>query len=215
MLVSSASVMERQASSPDSASGAPVIGKASSRSARVSFATVQPRFGVSSTRPSVASTFMASRSGVRDTPNWLQRSFSDSFSPGASSPSTIIWRRRSASSLCSGRRWIGAATSMLMGVQAFLVHCAVGGLAEQPCDMHRLATRALADLVAAGGAVGNDDRLGTGRAHPRQQAELAHAPRYLRSEEQTSELQSLMRISYAVFCLKHTTTTPAKRQLRI
>src|SRR3546814_9523398 len=29
-----------------------------------------------------------------------------------------------------------------------------------------------------------------------------------RSEEHTSELQSLMRISYAVFCLKHTTNTP-------
>src|SRR3546814_5494632 len=29
----------------------------------------------------------------------------------------------------------------------------------------------------------------------------------LRSEEHTSELQSLMRISYAVFCLKKTTTT--------
>src|SRR3546814_8473658 len=28
-----------------------------------------------------------------------------------------------------------------------------------------------------------------------------------RSEEHTSELQSLMRISYAVFCLKHTITT--------
>src|SRR3546814_9647194 len=28
-----------------------------------------------------------------------------------------------------------------------------------------------------------------------------------RSEEHTSELQSLMRISYAVFCLKNTTTT--------
>src|SRR3546814_8101535 len=27
-------------------------------------------------------------------------------------------------------------------------------------------------------------------------------PRYVRSEEHTSELQSLMRISYAVFCLK-------------
>src|SRR3546814_2239455 len=27
---------------------------------------------------------------------------------------------------------------------------------------------------------------------------------YVRSEEHTSELQSLMRISYAVFCLKHT-----------
>src|SRR3546814_6719165 len=30
----------------------------------------------------------------------------------------------------------------------------------------------------------------------------------LRSEEHTSELQSLMRISYAVFCLKKTNTTP-------
>src|SRR3546814_2891692 len=29
--------------------------------------------------------------------------------------------------------------------------------------------------------------------------------RYIRSEEHTSELQSLMRISYAVFCLKQTT----------
>src|SRR3546814_10158663 len=38
---------------------------------------------------------------------------------------------------------------------------------------------------------------GTGRlAHPGDQARLS------RSEEHTSELQSLMRISYAVFCLK-------------
>src|SRR3546814_9798419 len=29
---------------------------------------------------------------------------------------------------------------------------------------------------------------------------------YMRSEEHTSELQSLMRISYAVFCLKHKNT---------
>src|SRR3546814_9113882 len=36
----------------------------------------------------------------------------------------------------------------------------------------------------------------------------SHAPvRMLRSEEHTSELQSLMRISYAVFCLKKTTIT--------
>src|SRR3546814_7656620 len=34
-----------------------------------------------------------------------------------------------------------------------------------------------------------------------------NAPRCARSEEHTSELQSLMRISYAVFCLK-TKTTP-------
>src|SRR3546814_1445223 len=34
----------------------------------------------------------------------------------------------------------------------------------------------------------------------------AHARRPVRSEEHTSELQSLMRISYAVFCLKKKTT---------
>src|SRR3546814_5698876 len=32
-------------------------------------------------------------------------------------------------------------------------------------------------------------------------------PKDMRSEEHTSELQSLMRISYAVFCLKKQTTT--------
>src|SRR3546814_8135507 len=44
---------------------------------------------------------------------------------------------------------------------------------------------------------------------------------HLRSEEHTSELQSLMRISYAVFCLKkknttqkHTTTTKLTQQNR-
>src|SRR3546814_3215958 len=34
---------------------------------------------------------------------------------------------------------------------------------------------------------------------------------YLRSEEHTSELQSLMRISYAVFCLKKKTTTTTEK----
>src|SRR3546814_9324450 len=33
-------------------------------------------------------------------------------------------------------------------------------------------------------------------------ATVLHKPRLLRSEEHTSELQSLMRNSYAVFCLK-------------
>src|SRR3546814_3644929 len=39
-------------------------------------------------------------------------------------------------------------------------------------------------------------------------------PPSLRSEEHTSELQSLMRISYAVFCLKkkQQTNTPTKRK---
>src|SRR3546814_3141893 len=35
----------------------------------------------------------------------------------------------------------------------------------------------------------------------------SHCRRVLRSEEHTSELQSLMRISYAVFCLKKKTNT--------
>src|SRR3546814_10667690 len=37
--------------------------------------------------------------------------------------------------------------------------------------------------------------------------ERAHLGTLVRSEEHTSELQSLMRISYAVFCLKKKTTT--------
>src|SRR3546814_3058235 len=36
----------------------------------------------------------------------------------------------------------------------------------------------------------------------------SNAPGVDRSEEHTSELQSLMRISYAVFCLKKKTTKP-------
>src|SRR3546814_9007351 len=37
----------------------------------------------------------------------------------------------------------------------------------------------------------------------------------IRSEEHTSELQSLMRISYAVFCLKKKTTTSHHRRQQI
>src|SRR3546814_2055377 len=38
---------------------------------------------------------------------------------------------------------------------------------------------------------------------------------HLRSEEHTSELQSLMRISYAVFCLKKKTQIKIKRQTQL
>src|SRR3546814_5957401 len=43
------------------------------------------------------------------------------------------------------------------------------------------------------------------RADPDIARECPEANRAARSEEHTSELQSLMRISYAVFCLKKTT----------
>src|SRR3546814_5850985 len=51
------------------------------------------------------------------------------------------------------------------------------------------ATGAEADIYAVAGVL--DDEMGWTRFRPD-----------LRSEEHTSELQSLMRISYAVFCLK-------------
>src|SRR3546814_10454251 len=41
-----------------------------------------------------------------------------------------------------------------------------------------------------------------------------HAPEFSRSEEHTSELQSLMRISYAVFCLKKKNTIVIESQQR-
>src|SRR3546814_8803437 len=44
-------------------------------------------------------------------------------------------------------------------------------------------------------------------------AELAAQFPFLRSEEHTSELQSLMRISYAVFCLKKKKTTDTTRYM--
>src|SRR3546814_3226827 len=52
------------------------------------------------------------------------------------------------------------------------------------------------------------------REAPRQRRRTAEGARRPRSEEHTSELQSLMRISYAVFCLKKkkTTTTPQNLQ---
>src|SRR3546814_4935921 len=45
--------------------------------------------------------------------------------------------------------------------------------------------------------------------------QFRHLPHFRRSEEHTSELQSLMRISYAVFCLKKkiTYTTPQNSTL--
>src|SRR3546814_8978283 len=45
------------------------------------------------------------------------------------------------------------------------------------------------------------------RSHTSQRRTPALAPYAFRSEEHTSELQSLMRISYAVFCLKKKNNT--------
>src|SRR3546814_7706674 len=95
-----------------------------------------------------------------------------------------------------------------------LLHLAgIGGAADQhellgEIDRdHRLAARAMLRGIGTK-ARQVDDRIfaverrefGRGRAAEQGTDELA-VPRE-RSEEHTSELQSLMRISYAVFCLK-------------
>src|SRR3546814_8187471 len=85
---------------------------------------------------------------------------------------------------------------------------------------HELDDRVVTDLkgaapVAPGGRnldAAHEALIGLGRrgnvAHGRHDGHLAReAERMLiRSEEHTSELQSLMRISYAVFCLKKKTS---------
>src|SRR3546814_9240553 len=67
-------------------------------------------------------------------------------------------------------------------------------------------TRSRRLVTTGGGDAGDPDRLtaavadGTGpQCDP---ARRSRGSAYRRSEEHTSELQSLMRISYAVFCLK-------------
>src|SRR3546814_1642375 len=74
---------------------------------------------------------------------------------------------------------------------------------------HREPGRAALRHISAGATVYSGDRRGSRqRAAPRRRAAAVAAPgkaakkSVARSEEHTSELQSLMRITYAVFCLK-------------
>src|SRR3546814_10714205 len=73
-------------------------------------------------------------------------------------------------------------------------------------SLHRRASRR-GDAVLRGDPVPNGfsiaARSGSGLRDVASSAALGHGRR---SEEHTSELQSLMRISYAVFCLKKKTT---------
>src|SRR3546814_1628457 len=74
------------------------------------------------------------------------------------------------------------------------------GWTEWPARMQRLAPGPLSDLLPKGSELWLDGGHNPAAARVVADAlrELAHD----RSEEHTSELQSLMRISYAVFCLK-------------
>src|SRR3546814_10454473 len=69
----------------------------------------------------------------------------------------------------------------------------------------------LQDFRIAGRPEQREDRgVGGERDKPSRETHLSGPSE--RSEEHTSELQSLMRISYAVFCLKKKKTTPTQRQ---
>src|SRR3546814_5950613 len=80
---------------------------------------------------------------------------------------------------------------------------------------------AAGDGNAGGGPVGNHRGAGPGlcqreRVHCLVPTHLRHDPGAVRarSEEHTSELQSLMRISYAVFCLKKKKKTIKIKKIR-
>src|SRR3546814_7141831 len=81
-----------------------------------------------------------------------------------------------------------------------------GAAASRRCARYRRPAPAARDRRCGGRAPA---------AHPRRRT-VPSAARAARSEEHTSELQSLMRISYAVFCLKkkkkNNTTTHIQRQ---
>src|SRR3546814_6034677 len=66
------------------------------------------------------------------------------------------------------------------------------------------AHREQLDVVPARNRIGPGRRLGADRRDALSEGVDSFVPDFLgaRSEEHTSELQSLMRISYAVFCLK-------------
>src|SRR3546814_10431315 len=83
------------------------------------------------------------------------------------------------------------------------------GIWHDPLARHpaRCAARAARDREGPGGPLQRDDLQYPPRPRLRRRQRLAAPPQGAdRSEEHTSELQSLMRISYAVFCLKKTKT---------
>src|SRR3546814_10061605 len=81
------------------------------------------------------------------------------------------------------------------------------GVIGDGCDNRRPGRPAIRDIVLGGAVIAvrvKPKRVGAGSVQDASAKEV-------RSEEHTSELQSLMRISYAVFCLKKK-TTPERQQ---
>src|SRR3546814_6900605 len=77
----------------------------------------------------------------------------------------------------------------------------MGGRAEQAL-LQAMTALSKGDLDLAAQVVRDDKKIDALESEVEQLAVQTIALRAPRSEEHTSELQSLMRISYAVFCLK-------------
>src|SRR3546814_3369076 len=84
----------------------------------------------------------------------------------------------------------------MLGVDAAAAH--------QPVDDHEVAVvlEVVAALDDAGDRIDRQQREAVDFAVHRLRHERGRHVQVVRSEEHTSELKSLMRISYAVFCLK-------------
>src|SRR3546814_2545892 len=85
-----------------------------------------------------------------------------------------------------------------------LVNSTTRRILEQRCRALGLPAVAPLDPVndALSAMLGQQAKARPGRQHVLDAAYFARVDAIQRSEEHTSELQSLMRISYAVFCLK-------------
>src|SRR3546814_7410363 len=118
------------------------------------------------------------------------------------------------------RSTTAAAATPDIAVVRFAAVDLLGDVLGKTCRLHtgpiaierRIVTRAGINVVADMSAIGFDHVAAQPHDHGKTTHELTHHARenllmasmraFKRSEEHTSELQSLMRISYAVFCLK-------------
>src|SRR3546814_7842468 len=89
------------------------------------------------------------------------------------------------------------------------------GVKRKPLALRPLRASAAASLGSAEAGVNDPMPSSMPIVSGRDGARRSGAPSAGRSEEHTSELQSLMRISYAVFCLKKKNKRNRKQQLGI
>src|SRR3546814_8019884 len=106
-----------------------------------------------------------------------------------------------------GRRRTARAGALHLEIDIALVEAAIEDVAavarDSGADARFDQFPDLRDDVGVGGIVGEPLILRRHReARGARRMEQRHVGQEMRSEEHTSELQSLMRISYAVFCLK-------------